>query len=140
MARRDVLAGVATVVGVAAWPGAVWGESGKVVKSGRIRQAICGGCLQNANLDIEKTASLLAGMGLGGMDFAGRNDWPILQRHGLVATLVACAGSIKRGLNDKSMHATFLSDFKTNIKAAAEYRWPNVITMAGDRLPGLCSP
>jgi hydroxypyruvate isomerase len=133
MARREVLATVATVVGVTAWPRAVWGETGKVVKSGRIKQAICGGCLRKANMDIEKTASLLAGMGLAGMDFAGRDDWPILQKHGLVATLVAGAGSIKKGLNDKSMHATLLSDFKTNIKAAAEYKWPNVITMAGDR-------
>jgi hydroxypyruvate isomerase len=133
VARRDVLATVATIVGVAAWPRAVWGETGKVVKSGRIKQAICGGCLRKLNLDTEKTASLLAGMGLGGMDFAGKNDWSILQKHGLVATLVAGAGSIKKGLNDKSMHGAFLSDFKTNIKAAAEYKWPNVITMAGDR-------
>ena len=31
------------------------------------------------------------------------------------------------------MHAKFMADFRTNLKAAAEYRWPNVICMAGDR-------
>jgi len=31
------------------------------------------------------------------------------------------------------MHAKFLEDFKKNITAAAKYKWPNVITMAGSR-------
>jgi hypothetical protein len=35
--------------------------------------------------------------------------------------MVPGAGSIKKGLNDKSMHPKFLEDFKNNIKAAAEY-------------------
>jgi hydroxypyruvate isomerase len=135
LGRRDLLAGAATLVSAAMLPSTAWGQAqtGKVVMKGRIQQAICGGCLRKLNLDTEKTASLLAGMGLAGMDFAGRNDWPILQTHGLVATLVAGAGSIKKGLNDRSLHAALLNDFRTNIKAAAEYRWPNVITMAGDR-------
>ena len=133
LTRRGVLATAAAVVGAAALPRAVWGETGKIVKKGRIKQAICGGCLRKANMDTEKTASLLAEMGLAGMDFAGKDDWPILRKHGLVATLVAGAGSIKKGCNDKSMHPKLLDDFKANIKAAAENKWPNVIAMAGDR-------
>jgi hydroxypyruvate isomerase len=134
-ARRDLLAGGAALVGAAMLPSTARSQvqTGKVVTRGRIKQALCGGCLGKLKLDTEKTASLLADMGLAGMDFAGRSDWPILRRHGLVATLVAGAGSIKKGLNDKSLHTTFLNDFKTNIKAAAEYKWPNVLTMAGDR-------
>jgi hydroxypyruvate isomerase len=72
-------------------------------------------------------------MGLAGRDLVGPKDWPTLKKHGLVATMVSGAGSIRKGLNDKSMHARFLDDFKKNIKAAAEYKWPNVICMAGDR-------
>ena len=90
------------VVGVTALPRAVWGQTGKVVKNGRIKQSICGGCLRKANLDAEQTAKLLVEMGLVGRDLVGRNDWPMLKKHGLVATMVPGAGSIKKGLNDKS--------------------------------------
>ena len=106
---------------------------GKVVQKGRIKQSVCGGCLRKARMDAEQTASLLTKMGVVGRDLVGRDDWPLLKKHGLVATMVSGAGSIRKGLNDKSMHPKFLDDFKNNIKAAAEYKWPNVICMAGDR-------
>jgi hydroxypyruvate isomerase len=135
--RRDMLKTAAAVVGassaLAGLPKAASAQTGKVVKKGRIKQSICGGCLRKAGLDAEQTASLLVEMGLVGRDLVGPKDWPTLKKHGLVATMVPGAGSIKKGLNDKSMHAKFLDDFKRNIAAAAEYKWPNVICMAGDR-------
>lgn len=106
---------------------------GKVVHKGRIKQSVCGGCLRKARMDAEQTASLLTKISVVGRDLVGRDDWPLLKKHGLVATMVSGAGSIRKGLNDKSMHPKFLDDFKNNIKAAAEYKWPNVICMAGDR-------
>ncbi len=138
LTRRDVLAGAAAIVGAAAGleagqGGLKPGSVGKVVKNGRIKQSICSGCLRKANLDADQTAKLLLEMGLVGRDLMGPSEWPTLKKHGLVATMVPGAGSIKKGLNDKSMHAKFLEDFKANIKAAAEYKWPNVICMAGDR-------
>jgi hydroxypyruvate isomerase len=81
----------------------------------------------------DQEAAMAAKMGLLGLDLVGRGDWDTVKKHGLVATMVSGAGGIRKGLNDKSMHAKFLADFKTNIKAAAEYKWPNVICMAGDR-------
>ncbi len=137
LTRRDVLTSAAAIVGASAalagLPQVVWGQTERIVKKGRIKQAICGGCLRKARMSTEDTASLLAKMGLAGMDFVRNNDWPLFKKNGLVATLVSGAGSIRKGLNDKSMHAKFLNDFKTNIKAAAEYKWPNIICMAGDR-------
>lgn len=76
---------------------------------------------------------LLARMGIVGKDLVGPNDWPTLKKHGLVATMVPGAGSIKDGLNNKARHPEFLEAFKKNILAAAAYKWPNVICMAGDR-------
>jgi hydroxypyruvate isomerase len=140
LTRRDVLAGAAGIVGTTVLPavarsqaGMQLGSVGRIVKNGRIKQSICGGCLRKSGLDREQTAELLVEMGLVGRDLVGRNDWDVLKKYDLVATMVPGAGSIKRGLNDKSMHAKFMEDFKTNIKAAAEYKWPNVICMAGDR-------
>ena len=138
--RRGVLAGAAAVVGAAALPRVVQGQAelkpgtvGKVVKNGRIKQSICGGCLGKAKLDREQTAKLLVEMGLVGRDLMGPAEWPVLKQYGLVATMVPGAGSIKDGLNNKSKHPQFMEDFRKNIKAAAEYKWPNVICMAGDR-------
>jgi hydroxypyruvate isomerase len=140
LTRRDVLAGAAAVVGATALPAAVRAEGGlqpgsvgKVVKNGRIKQSMCGGCLSKARLGREQTAKLLVEMGVLGRDLVGRDEWPTLQKYGLVATMVPGAGSIKSGLNNKANHPKLLEDFKTNIRAAAEYKWPNVICMAGDR-------
>jgi hydroxypyruvate isomerase len=138
--RRDVLAGAAGIVGATLLPAVVRGQAGaqpssvgRIVKNGRIKQSICGGCLRKSGLDQEQTAKLLVEMGLVGRDLVGRNDWDMLKKYDLVATMVPGAGSIKQGLNDKSRHPKFMEDFRTNIKAAAEYKWPNVICMAGDR-------
>jgi len=128
-----MLAGAAVAVGAATLPQVARGQTGRIVKNGRIKQSICRGCLRKAKLDQEQTAKLLVEMGLVGRDLVGRSDWDVLKKYDLVATMVPGAGSIKKGLNDKSMHARFMEDFRTNIKAAAEYKWPNVICMAGDR-------
>jgi len=135
LTRRDVLtaAVVGASSGLVGLPQTAGGRTGRVVKKGRIKQSICGGCLRKTGMDKEQTASLAAQMGLAGMDLVGRNDWAVVKKHGLVATMVPGAGSIRKGLNDKSMHARFLDDFRKNIKAAADYDWPNVIAMAGDR-------
>jgi len=135
--RRDMLKTAAAVVGassaLAALPKVASAQTGRIVKRGRIKQTICGGCLRKAGLDAEQTAKLLVEMGLAGRDLVRPNDWAMLKKYDLVASMVPGAGGIKKGLNDKSMHSKFLEDFKKNIKAAAEYKWPNVICMAGDR-------
>jgi len=135
--RREILTIAAGVAGassmLAGLSRAASGQTEKVVKNGRIKQSICKGCLRKMKLSREQEAAMAARMGLLGLDLVGRGDWDAVKKHGLVATMVPGAGSIKKGLNDKSVHPKFLEDFKNNIKAAAEYKWPNVICMAGDR-------
>jgi hydroxypyruvate isomerase len=131
LARTAGLAGAATVLGAAAAPSLA--EITKVVKKGRIKQSICRGCLRKAGMDVEQMAATAAKMGILGLDLVQPQDWEVVKKHGLVATMVPGAGSIKRGLNDKSMHGKFLEDFRNNIKAAADAGWRNVICMAGDR-------
>ena len=135
--RRDMLKTAAAVVGassaLAGLPKTASAQTGRIAKRVRIKQTICRGCLRKAKMDAEQTAKLLVEMGLAGRDLVSPNDWDMLKKYDLVASMVPGAGGIKKGLNDKSMHAKFLEDFKKNIKAAAEYKWPNVICMAGDR-------
>jgi hydroxypyruvate isomerase len=108
-------------------------EISRVVKNGRIKQSICGGCLRKTKMTMEQQAAVAAKMGILGLDLVKPEDWAAVKKHGLVATMVPGAGSIRRGLNDKSQHPQFMEDFRNNIKAAAEAGWPNVICMAGDR-------
>ena len=95
--RRDMLKTAAAVVGassaLAGLPKVARGQTGKVVQRGRIKQSICGGCLRKARLDAEETAKLLVEMGLAGRDLVHPNDWDVLKKHGLVATMVPGAGS-----------------------------------------------
>jgi hydroxypyruvate isomerase len=135
--RRELLTIAAGVAGassmLAGLPLAAGAQAEKVVKKGRIKQSICRGCLGKLRLSRDEEAAVAAKMGLMGLDLVGRGDWDAVKKHGLVATMVPGAGRIKKGLNDKSLHPKFLKDFKNNIKAAAEYKWPNVICLAGDR-------
>ena len=137
LTRRAMLARSAGVVGAAAVLGTSATTSSaeitKVVKNGRIKQSICRGCLRKTGMDVEQMAATAAKMGILGLDLVKPADWAAVKKHGLVATMVPGAGGIKRGLNDSSMHAQFLDDFRNNIKAAAVAGWPNVICMAGDR-------
>ncbi len=87
LTRRDVLVGAAGIVGAAALPATVLGQTGtqpgsvgKIVKNGRIKQSICGGCLRKSGLDREQAAKLLVEMGLVGRDLVGRNDWDVLKK------------------------------------------------------------
>ena len=80
LTRRDVLAGAAGIVGATVLPAVVRGQAGtqpgsvgRIVKNGRIKQSICGGCLRKSGLDREQTAKLLVEMGLVGRDLVGRN-------------------------------------------------------------------
>ncbi len=135
--RRTILKGAAGLLGayssLTILPRSLHGQADRVVKKGRIKQAICRGCLRRSGMDIEQMAALVSKMGLVGIDFVGKKDWPIFKKYGLVATMARGAGSIRKGLNDKSMHTKFLDDFRSNIKDAAAYKWRNVIAMAGDR-------
>ncbi|MBN1479442.1 TIM barrel protein [candidate division KSB1 bacterium] len=137
MTRRSMLCRTAGIAGAASllsvFPAFAADEENRIVKNGRINQSICRGCLRKSGMDIEQMASVAARMGIAGLDLVPQQDWEVVKKHGLVATMVPGAGSIKKGLNDKAMHAKFLEDFGTNIKAAAAAGWPNVITMAGDR-------
>ncbi len=137
LTRRAMLSRVAGVAGAATVLGGTVSESQaeitQVVKNGRIKQSICRGCLRKAGMDAEQMAATAAKMGILGMDLVKPADWEAVKKHGLIATMVPGAGGIKRGINDKSMYAEYLEDFRTNIQAAASAGWRNVICLAGSR-------
>ena len=98
---------------------------------GRIRQSVTRGTF--GKMPIDEFCRTVKALGIVGVGLVGKGDWPALKEHGLAATMVPGAGSIKDGLNNTAKHPDFLKQFRENIPAAAEFGWKRVITMAGDR-------
>ena len=97
----------------------------------RIRQSVTRGTF--GKMPINEFCGTLKALGFVGVDLVGRNDWPALKEHGLVASMVPGAGGIKDGINNAARRDDFLKQFRENIAAAAEFGWKRVITLAGDR-------
>lgn len=100
-------------------------------KSGRIKQSVSRWCFNS--IPYEEFVKECKQIGLVGIDLVARNDWDLVKKYDMVATMVPGAGSIAEGTIRKENHARMLENFKKNIKDAAEYGWPNVITFSGER-------
>jgi len=133
VSRRDAfrLAGAAVATATLA-PATAHAQEQTPKLKGRIRQSVT--CWPLGRMPADALCRQLKAMGLAGLDLVGdRSIWPVLKEHGLTATMVPGAGSIKDGLNNTAKHPEFLKQFRENIAAAAEFGWKRVITMAGDR-------
>jgi hydroxypyruvate isomerase len=100
---------------------------------GRIKQGVTRGTFRK--MPIEEFCKTSKDLGLLGVDLAGdQAEWPVIRDHGLVVSMAPGPSGIKtNGLNEKPLHPRLLEDFKQAIKAAADFKWPNVIGLAGDR-------
>ena len=133
LSRRDAFRLVGAAAATAALaPAAVRAQEQAPKLKGRIRQSVT--CWPLGKTPVADLCRQIKEMGLLGLDLVGdRNIWPVLKEHGLAATMVPGAGSIKDGLNNTARHPDLLKQFRENIAAAAEFGWKRVITMAGER-------
>lgn len=63
----------------------------KVIVNGRINQGVCGCGLR---MSLDQKCQLVSKLGFRSVDFTGPNDWPILKKYNLVASLCGGAGGI----------------------------------------------
>jgi hydroxypyruvate isomerase len=98
---------------------------------GRIRQGACGGVF-GKGMTLEQKCELCVKLGIKGMDFVSPNDWPTLQRHGLICTLTSSFG-LSKGLNRKENHDEALAALRKSIEATAAAGFPNVVCFPGNR-------
>lgn len=128
--RRDVIRSLGATAALAAFAPAAKADLAKL--KGRIKQCVTRGTFRK--MPIEEFCKTVKDLGIVGVDLVSdQKEWPVIRDSGLVVSMAPGGGSIKKGLNDKSLHPQFLEDFKKNIKAAADFKWPNVIALAGDR-------
>ena len=74
-----------------------------------------------------------ARIGLSGIDLVEPDEWPTVQKHGLVPTITTGAGDIPDNWNRLENHAKLVEEMRVNIPRAAAAKVPNVITFSGNR-------
>ncbi len=102
----------------------------RVVKNGRINQSVSKWCY--GKFSLEEMCAVGKKMGLKAIDLLGPNDFPTLKKHGLACSMINTHG-LTKGINRKENHEECLAKIRTAIDAAAEYKFPNVITFPGNR-------
>ena len=139
LTRREAIlaagmAGAGTLLGSGAASGAE--ATGPVVRKGRLKQSVSRWCY--GKIPLPDFCRAVADMGLLGIDLLGEEDWPVVAEHGLVCTMGSGGGgSIAEGLNDPSNHDGIVTALTGMIPRAAKAGVPNMITMVGNRKPGL---
>jgi len=98
---------------------------------GRLKQGVARWCF--GKWSIEELAQECARLGMKGIDLIGEKDWPVVQKYGLVPSMVSGGGGIAEGLNRKENHDKIEQQFRENITRAAAAGVPNVITFSGNR-------
>ena len=117
MNRRSMLkaAGVAPLTGMM--------NQAHAQTNGRIKQSVCRWCYEKMSLDdLCKNA---ARMGLKGIDLLNHQDWPTIQKYGLVPSMTPGPVSIPNGFNRKENHEKLIKETRENIELAAAAKAPN---------------
>jgi len=100
------------------------------VKKGRINQSVSRWCYGKLSLD--EFCIAVKKLGLKAIDLLEPNDFPTVKKHGLVCSMVS-THSLTNGINKKENHEQCLAKIRIAIDAAAEYKFPNVISFPGNR-------
>ena len=99
--------------------------------NGRLKQSAARWCYRNISLD--DLCKNGARIGLKGIDLLNSDDWPTVQKYGLVPAMTPSTISIPNGWNQKEHHEKLERETRENIERAAAAKAPNVIVMSGNR-------
>jgi hydroxypyruvate isomerase len=128
--RRSMIAGAAAL-SAAAGVGEAAPQGGKVVKNGRLKQSVCKWCYRDMSL--EDLARNAAAMGIVSVELLTEEEWPVVNKHGLVCAVGSGINPIENGLNDKANHGTIEANFRKLLPAAKQHGVPNMICFSGNR-------
>ena len=99
--------------------------------AGRIKQSVARWCYKDMSLD--DLCRNGARIGLSGVDLVSHEEWPTVQKYGLVPAMTPGAGTIPNAWNRKENHPALIQEMRENIPRAAAAKVPNVITFSGNR-------
>ncbi|MGI9072375.1 MAG: hydroxypyruvate isomerase family protein [Bryobacteraceae bacterium] len=100
-------------------------------QKGRLKQSAARWCYKEMSID--DLCRNGAEMGLSAIDLVRPEEWPTLQKYGLVSSMVYSAGTIPDGWNRTENHDRLEKEMREGIERAAAAKLPNVITFSGNR-------
>lgn len=122
--RRSALQAATAAIGLKA-------ASADTPSAGRLNQAVARWCYRKYSLD--ELAQNAKRIGLKGIDLINHDEWPTVQKYGLVPSMTPGAGTIPVGWNRRENHDKLVKEMEENVTRAAEAKVPNVITFSGNR-------
>jgi hydroxypyruvate isomerase len=126
MTRRSLLSSAATIAAATQIP-----MSAAPGTAGRVKQSVARWCYSKISLD--DLCKNGARMGLSGIDLVNHDEWPTVQKYGLVPAMTPGAGTIPDAWNRVENHDRLVEEMRANIERAAAAKVPNVITFSGNR-------
>ncbi len=99
---------------------------------GNIKHSACRWCY--GKIPMEKFLKDLNDLGVKAMDLTGPEDWPLMKKYGVHASMCWGAGKgILEGWNDPKLHEELIADYNRVIPLVAEAGYTNLICFSGNR-------
>lgn len=99
---------------------------------GNINHSVCRWCY--SKIPMEDFLQSLNELGITAMDLTGPEDWPLMKKYGIHASMCWGAGfGIEKGWNDPKLHEELIKDYLQMIPKVAEAGYTNLICFSGNR-------
>ena len=99
---------------------------------GNINHSVCRWCY--SKIPMEDFLQSLNDLGITAMDLTGPEDWPLMKKYGIHASMCWGAGlGIEKGWNDSKLHEELIKDYLQMIPKVAEAGYTNLICFSGNR-------
>ncbi|MGB5229696.1 MAG: TIM barrel protein [Eudoraea sp.] len=99
---------------------------------GNINHSVCRWCY--SKIPMEEFLENLNELGITAMDLTGPDDWPLMKKYGIHASMCWGAGfGIEKGWNDPKLHEELIKDYLQMIPKVAEAGYTNLICFSGNR-------
>lgn len=99
---------------------------------GNINHSVCRWCY--SKIPMEDFLQSLNELGITAMDLTGPEDWPLMKKYGIHASMCWGAGlGIEKGWNDPKLHEELIKDYLQIIPKVAESGYTNLICFSGNR-------
>lgn len=97
-----------------------------------INHSVCRWCY--STIPMEDFLKGLNELGIKSMDLTGPEDWPLMKKYNIHASMCWGAGfGIQKGWNDPKLHEELIKDYSQMIPRVAEAGYTNLICFSGNR-------
>lgn len=133
--RKFIEASAVGTIGLMAVPGVRANSQTKRVYQelkGNINHSVCRWCY--STIPMEDFLKSLNTLGIKAMDLTGPEDWPLMKKYNIHASMCWGAGmGIEKGWNDPQLHDELIKDYTQMIPRVAAEGYTNLICFSGNR-------